>query len=150
MLPSNITSIPISNLKKKKTEADALLSNIETRGTIPKKKGHIDHQIKEVSKQDHQKYIHSKISVPGKNVIPTTSETEIDTVASSPSGSSSVITPNSKLQIHKWSRKTILITGDSMISSIDEKRLSKKYPMKVRPFAGASADDMHHYLIVIK
>ena len=38
------------------------------------------------------------------------------------------------------------MTGDSMISGIDGKRLSKKYPVKVRPFPGASADDMHHYL----
>ena len=127
-------------------EADAKRSNAETRGTIPKKKVHIDHQIKEVRKQYHQKYIHSKIPIPEKNVIPTTSEIETDTTASSPSDSSSVITPNSKLQIHKWSRNTILVTGDSMISGIDEKRLSKKYPVKVRPFPGASADDMHHYV----
>ena len=33
-----------------------------------------------------------------------------------------------------------------MISGINEKRLSKKYLVKVRPFPGASADDMHHYL----
>ena len=33
-----------------------------------------------------------------------------------------------------------------MIPGIDEKRLSKKYPAKVRPFPEASADDMHHYL----
>ena len=33
-----------------------------------------------------------------------------------------------------------------MISGIDEKILSKKYPVKVYPFPGASADDMHHYL----
>ena len=39
-----------------------------------------------------------------------------------------------------------LITGDSMISGNDEKRLSKKYPVKVCPFPGAWADDMHHYL----
>ena len=33
-----------------------------------------------------------------------------------------------------------------LIPSIDEKRLSRKYPVKVRPFPGALADDMHHYL----
>ena len=33
-----------------------------------------------------------------------------------------------------------------MISGIDGKRLSKKYPVKVHPFTRASADDMHHYL----
>ena len=50
------------------------------------------------------------------------------------------------LQIHKWSRNTILITGDSVILGIDEKRLSKKYPVKVCSFPGTSADYMHHYL----
>ena len=136
-----MTSIPLSILKN--NEADAETSNTETRGTITKK-GHIDHQIKEVRKQHHQKYKHSKIAIPEKNVIPTTSETEIDTKASSSSNPSSVITLNSKLQIHKWSGNTILITGDSMISGIDEKRLSKKYPVKVPPFPGASDDDMYH------
>ena len=33
-----------------------------------------------------------------------------------------------------------------MISGIDEKRLLKKYLVKVRLFPGASADDTHHYL----
>ena len=71
---------------------------------------------------------------------------EIDITASSLSNPSSVITPTSKLQIHKWSRNTTLITGDSIMSGIDVKRLSKKYPLKFRPFPGASANDMHHYL----
>ena len=51
-----------------------------------------------------------------------------------------------KLQIHKWSWNTILITGDWMISGIDEKRLSKKYTVKVRLLPGASADGMHYYV----
>ena len=33
-----------------------------------------------------------------------------------------------------------------MISGINEKRLSKKYHVNVRPFPGASANDMHQYL----
>ena len=33
-----------------------------------------------------------------------------------------------------------------MISSIDGKRLSKKYPAKIHPFPGPSAADMHDYL----
>ena len=41
-------------------------SNTETRGTIPKEKGHIDLQIQEGCKQPHQKYIHSKIPIPEK------------------------------------------------------------------------------------
>ena len=90
--------------------------------------------------------MHSKIPIPEKNVIPTTLETGIDTPVSSPSYLPPVIAPNTKLQIHNWSRNTILITGDSMISVVDEKRLSKKDPVKVCPFPRASANYMHHYL----
>ena len=91
--------------------------------------------------------MHSKFPISKKiYVIPTTSRTGSDITASSPSNPPFVITPNAKLQIHKWSRNAFLVTGDSMISGIDEKRLSKKHPAKVFPFPGASADDMHHYL----
>ena len=34
-----------------------------------------------------------------------------------------------------------------MISVVDEKRLSKKDPVKVCPFPRASANYMHHYLL---
>ena len=49
------------NLSKhsQKIEADAKPSNTETRGTIPKMKGHIDHQIKQVRNQYHQKKVHT-------------------------------------------------------------------------------------------
>ena len=33
-----------------------------------------------------------------------------------------------------------------MIPGIDEKILTKKYPVKVCPFPRPSVDDMHHYL----
>ena len=46
----------------------------------------------------------------------------------------SVITPNTKPQIHKWSRNTSFITGGSMISAIDKKRLSKKISRRSSPF----------------
>ena len=121
-------------------------SNTETRVNITKKKGHIDQEIKEVCKQYHQKHLHSKIPIPEKDIIPTTLETEIYTTASSPSNPPPVITPNTKLQIHKWPRNTFLTTGDSVISDIDDKGLSKKHLLNVRPFTGASAEDMHHYL----
>ena len=32
------------------------------------------------------------------------------------------------------------------MSVIDEKRLSKKDPVKVHPFPGESGDDIHYYL----
>ena len=88
--------------------------------------------------------MHSKISIPDKNKISTTSGTRTDTVAPTSSNLLPFITTNTTLQIHKWFRNSILMTGYWMMSETDEKRLLKKYPVKVRPVPGASADDMHH------
>ena len=57
-------------MQSQTNKADEDPSNKETRGTIPKKKGHIDYQIKEVRKQHHQKCMHFKTPIPEKNVIP--------------------------------------------------------------------------------
>ena len=88
--------------------------------------------------------MHSKISVPDKNKISTTSGARTDTAAPTSSNLLPFITTNTKLQIHKCSRNSILITGYWMLSETDEKRLLKKYPVKVRSVPRASADDMHH------
>ena len=88
--------------------------------------------------------MHSKISIPDKNKISTTSAARTDTAAPTSSNLLPFITTNTKLQIHKWFRNSILITGYWMMSETDEKRLLKKCPVKVRPVPGASADDMHH------
>ena len=90
---------PKHSQKKTKQTQNLAIQKLEV-PTIPKKERPQDHQIKEVRKQHHQKYIHSKIPMPEKNVIRTTSKTELDTTASSPSNPSSVTTPNTKLQIH--------------------------------------------------
>ena len=66
--------------------------------------------------------MHSKIHAPEKNVISITLEREIGTTFSSPSNSPPVITPKTKLLILKWSWNTILKSGQSMISGIDEKQ----------------------------
>ena len=44
----------------------------------------------------------------------------------------------------KWKPKTTLIIGDSMLNGLDEKRLIN---CKVRPFPGASIEDMHFHII---
>ena len=46
----------------------------------------------------------------------------------------------------KWRKGTILIAADSMLWGVDEKRLSKKNIVKVRPFSGARVTDMNDYL----
>ena len=45
------------------------------------------------------------------------------------------ISPNSNENLQKWSRKTTLIVGDSMLSGIDERRISKRdRKVKVKTF----------------
>lgn len=53
--------------------------------------------------------------------------------------------------LHLWPKNTVLIAGDSMLSNIDEKRLSKKFPftVKVRAHSGATTQDMQHHLTAL-
>ena len=41
---------------------------------------------------------------------------------------------------------TILVTGDSLLNNIEERRLSKKFNVKVRAFPGADVRDMYDFL----
>ena len=43
-----------------------------------------------------------------------------------------------------WPENTVLITGDSMLCGLEEKRLSNKFNVKVRPHHGANIDDMYY------
>ena len=45
-----------------------------------------------------------------------------------------------------WPTNTVLIIGDSMLSNIDEKKLSHRYHTKVRAFRGSSIEDLHDYI----
>ena len=47
---------------------------------------------------------------------------------------------------HQWKPHTTLIVGDSMLSGINEFRLSTKRNVKVRSFPGALIDDMYDYV----
>ena len=44
-----------------------------------------------------------------------------------------------------WPKGTTLITGSSILHGISESRL-RRYQAKVRPFSGATVDDMYNYL----
>ena len=49
---------------------------------------------------------------------------------------------------HTWPAGTCLIVGDSILTGIDEKRLSNKNQLvKVRDFRGATIDDLKHHLV---
>ena len=53
--------------------------------------------------------------------------------------------PNRKSPEGEWIN-TILIAGDSLISKIDQRTLSRRYNMGVRSFPSATTDDMFDYL----
>ena len=65
-----------------------------------------------------------------KKKSPTTLELITDTTVSIPGNTSTVITPNTKLQICKCLRNIISITNALMIPGIDEKRLLRKHRVK--------------------
>ena len=49
---------------------------------------------------------------------------------------------------HAWLTGTCLIVGDSILTGIDEKRLSRNNQVvKVRDFRGATIDDLKHHLV---
>ena len=48
--------------------------------------------------------------------------------------------------VHLWPNGTTLITGSSILLGVEESRL-QKYNVKIRPFPGATVDDMFDYLI---
>ena len=45
-----------------------------------------------------------------------------------------------------WRKNTVLVVGDSMVSNINEKTLSRKFHMKVRSFPGANTRDLQDYV----
>ena len=49
--------------------------------------------------------------------------------------------------LHKWDINTTLLVGDSMLSGIEERRISKRdRKVKVKNFRGATIDDMYDYI----
>ena len=49
----------------------------------------------------------------------------------------------------RWPSGTCAIVGDSILSNIDERKISSRRNIKVRSFPGASCEDMKHYLVPI-
>ena len=55
--------------------------------------------------------------------------------------------PKSNENIHKWDRNTTLIVDDSILSGIEERRISNRdKKIKVKNFPGATIDDMYDYI----
>ena len=50
---------------------------------------------------------------------------------------------------HTWPTGTCVIVGDSVITGIDKKRLSKNLLVKVHDFRGGTVADINHHIIPI-
>ena len=48
--------------------------------------------------------------------------------------------------IRQWKKGTTLIVGDSMLTGIEEKRISENGSIKVRVFHSATTNDKYYYL----
>ena len=54
--------------------------------------------------------------------------------------------PTINEEVYKWPNNTVLIAGDSILNGIEESRLKKNYPVKVRTYPGTTINDMYDYL----
>ena len=54
---------------------------------------------------------------------------------------------NTAQENNEWRKGTIVILGDSTISGLIEKKMSRNRKIKVRYFPGAKIKDMYHYAI---
>ena len=97
-------------------------------------------------------YIGGGLGKHGDGILnPITSNTKLDaTVNVNPgmpsSGNDQEINPiRVENEVKPWPKNTTLITGSSMISGLNEKKLTR-YNAKVRCFPGASIDDMYDFL----
>ena len=98
----------------------------------------LENEIIDAKKWHHQKYQKSKVQ---KN----NSNKNTDNISYTDTDTDNIAFPTKSI-LHKWPKDTVLIIGDSMISEIDEKRLSSQQNVKMRSFPGASIVDMYNYL----
>ena len=102
---------------------------VKTQNTNAAAKINLENQLKKIRQIKHQNYTNSKY--PPKEQSTKSSEEK------HPIGNVT----------HKWSKNTTLIVGDSIITGVDERMISRKgRVVKVRYFSGATIEDMYDYL----
>ena len=100
----------------------------------------INDQLQAVRKKIHRDFVNNKDSQSNKKDDKIPDNKMVMHVPFSPQ----MDNPN-----HLWSKGTWTIVGDSIISGLDEKLLSKKNPVKVRSFPGSTVEDMFFNLVPI-
>ena len=90
----------------------------------------------EIRKSRHQDYISSNCNVVIDGI---NNDTQIDNCDINKKSNSHEVADSTspKAKTKAWPRRTCLVTGDSMLSYIDETRMSRKFNVKVRSFPGA-------------
>ena len=106
----------------------------------------INNQLTEIRKSRHQAYISSNCNSATDDI---NKDSQIDNYDTDKKSNSHEVVDSisSKAKTKAWLRGTCLVTGDSMLSYIDETRMSRKFNVRVRSFPGAKTDDMFYYLV---
>ena len=118
----------ISDKNKIKNEASNTTSNnqnlVNDVARVRKNAINVENQLKEIRKSPHQRYQNGQRKPNNQNQL----ECKVEDKS-------------------KWRKNTTLFVGDSMISGIDQQRLSiKRRMVKVRSFPGATINDMCDYI----
>jgi hypothetical protein len=133
------------NFLKNEVEEKNLL--IRTLIIKENKKYNYDYQSSTVSEDENTTYNNGdqisdkRINISIKSDNSDLSNSSVSSVASTRTSTSAITSKDEELE-----ENTILVASDSICNQIDEKRLSKKYTVKVRAFSGASINDMYWYL----
>ena len=105
----------------------------------------INDQLIESRKSRHQEYISSNYI----NNDDINKDTQIDNYdIDKKSNSHDVVDSTApKTKTKAYPRGTCLVTRGSMLSYIDETRISRKFNVRVRSFPGTKTDNMFYYLV---
>ena len=124
-----------------------LISQKENDISIDLNKKH-DHHLIKIRKSLHQEYIISNCNAIIDDISKDTQIQDYNHDFNKNSIINELVDSIShKAKTKSWPRGTCLVTGDSMLSYIDETRISRKPNVKVRSFPGAKTGDMFHYVV---
>ena len=120
---------PIDDELLQNTSCDDVLASKNTKQKNAEAKINLENQLREIRQIKHQNYINDKNPTKVQSTKSSEEKHPVDIVT------------------HKWSKNTTLIVGDSMIAGVNESMISRKgRVVKVRPFSGATIEDMYDYL----
>ena len=134
---------PIDDELLQNTSCDDVLASKNTKQKNAEAKINLENQLREIRQIKHQNYTNDK--------NPTKEQFQHYTNNEDPTKVQSTKSSEEKHPVdivtHKWSKNTTLIVGDSMIAGVNETMISRKgRVVKVRPFSGATIEDMYDYL----